>query len=64
MNEKIKALRTGRGETLEVFAKALGITVERIMILESGKELPNVNDLWKMSVICGVKMDYFLGDMI
>jgi len=64
MNEKIKALRTDRGECLEDFAQALNIPVERLMILESGKELPNVNELWKMSVIYGVKMDYFIGDII
>lgn len=64
MNEKIKLLRMLSGESLEVFSEKAGIPVEKLTNLESGKELPNVRDLWTMCTIYGVKMEFFMGEMV
>lgn len=61
MEEKVVALnlkvRKMKKITRDELAKRLGVTNVTIWAWETGRTLPNANDLYQMSKILGVKME-------
>lgn len=56
-----KQLRMERGYTQEAIAKALGISRSAVGMYESGKRIPDSEDLEKFADFFNVDIDYLLG---
>lgn len=58
----IKKLREERGLSQEDLAKALGVTNQAVSTWETGKRLPRMGVIEKMSVLFGVSKSYLIGE--
>lgn len=57
----IKKLREEHGMSQEDLAKALGVTNQAVSTWETGKRLPRMGVVEKMSVLFGVSKGYIIG---
>lgn len=58
--ERIRALRLRDNISDELLRRVTGISTERIRMIESGKKLPDANELVLLSEAFGVTVDYIL----
>ncbi len=58
--ERIRALRLRDNVSDEMLRRVTGIPTERIRMIESGKKLPDANELVALSEAFGVTVDYIL----
>lgn len=58
----IKKLREERGMSQEDLAKALGVTNQAVSTWETGKRLPRMGAIEKMSTLFGVSKGYIIGE--
>lgn len=58
----IKKLREERGMSQEDLAKALGVTNQAVSTWETGKRLPRMGAIEKMSMLFGVSKGYIIGE--
>ncbi len=59
--ERLKALRTEKGIGQNQLARELQLSNASISYWETGKQLPNIEALYKFAVYFGVTADYLLG---
>lgn len=60
-NERLKELRTKRGETQGQLSSAIGVSVKQIVRFEKGEQKPGLDNLWKLADHFGVTIDYLVG---
>lgn len=61
LNKRLKILRTERRLTQDEVSKAMGITKAAYGYYESGRNMPSVDILLKLSKYFGVTTDFLLG---
>jgi transcriptional regulator with XRE-family HTH domain len=60
--KRLKEMREKRGLTQEELAKAIGLKDKRaVSAWETGKYLPSVNAVYRLSQLFGVSVDYIVG---
>ncbi len=64
INEKVMLLRKANSKTLKEFADETNISVDRLEMIESGHEVPNVKEMWAMINKYNVNMKYFMEGII
>ena len=60
--EKIYQARKKAGLSQEALADALGVTRQAVSKWETGKSVPDTENIRRMALILAVSADYFLGD--
>ena len=58
----IKKLREEHGMSQEELAKYLGVTYQAVSTWETGKRLPRMGSIEKMSLLFGVTKSYIIGE--
>lgn len=58
----IKKLREEHGMSQEELAKCLGVTYQAVSTWETGKRLPRMGSIEKMSSLFGVTKSYIIGE--
>ena len=58
----IKKLRKEHGMSQEELAKYLGVTYQAVSTWETGKRLPRMGSIEKMSLLFGVTKSYIIGE--
>nr|WP_326186442.1 helix-turn-helix transcriptional regulator [uncultured Oscillibacter sp.] len=61
LKERLRALRKEKGETQVQVAAAVGIVEQHYQKFESGINLPNLENAWKLADHFGVSIDYLVG---
>ncbi len=60
-SERLKKIRTGANLTQQQFANEIGISVAALSYYETGKRVPDIIFLFKVSEYFCIPIDYFLG---